>query len=264
MNRVMLDLGFIQIYWYSFFIFIALLVGGSLALKEAKRFHIEEEKMINMFFFLIPISIIGARFYYVLFNWEYYSQNIIEIFEIWEGGLAIHGGILAGLLFVMMYCLKYNISIGRMTDILVVSLIIGQAIGRWGNFFNGEAHGMATTAEALSKFIPFKFIVEGMNIGGIYYHPTFLYESIWCLIGFIVLLVIRRLRYIKIGQITGLYFIWYGIGRFFIESMRTDSLMLGNLKMAQLVSLGMIVIGILIIIIKGVGSKLEGQYNSLN
>ena len=158
MNRVLLDFGFIQIYWYSFLIFIALLIGGTLALREGKRWRIPEDKMINMFFFLIPISIIGARLYYVAFNWSYYSQNLLEILEIWEGGLAIHGGILFGLLFVMLYCLKHNISIGRMTDILVVSLIIGQAIGRWGNFFNGEAHGAITTAEALSKFIPFKFL----------------------------------------------------------------------------------------------------------
>ena len=264
MNRVLLDLGFIQIYWYSFLIFMALLIGGTLALREAKRWHIDDDKMINMFFYLIPISIIGARLYYVFFNWSYYSQNLLEILEIWEGGLAIHGGIIAGLLFVIFYCLKQNISIGRMTDILVVSLILGQAIGRWGNFFNGEAHGAVTTAEALSKFIPFKFIVEGMNINGVYYEPTFLYESIWCFIGFIVLLIVRRLRYTKIGQTTGAYFIWYGIGRLFIENMRTDSLMIGNMKMAQLVSIIMIIIGVIIILIKIRGSKLEGQYNAVS
>ena len=264
MNRVLFDFGFIQIYWYSVLIFVALLIGGTLALHEGKKWRISEDKMINMFFYLIPISIIGARLYYVAFNWSYYSQNLIEILEVWEGGLAIHGGILAGLLFVMLYCLKHNISIGRMTDILVVSLILGQAIGRWGNFFNGEAHGAVTTAEALSKFIPFKFIVEGMNINGVYYEPTFLYESIWCFIGFIVLLIVRRLRYTKIGQTTGAYFIWYGIGRLFIENMRTDSLMIGNMKMAQLVSIIMIIIGVIIILIKIRGSKLEGQYNAVS
>ena len=264
MNRVLFDFGFIQIYWYSVLIFVALLIGGTLALHEGKKWRISEDKMINMFFYLIPISIIGARLYYVAFNWSYYSQNLIEILEVWEGGLAIHGGILAGLLFVMLYCLKHNISIGRMTDILVVSLILGQAIGRWGNFFNSEAHGAVTTAEALSKFIPFKFIVEGMNINGVYYEPTFLYESIWCFIGFIVLLIVRRLRYTKIGQTTGAYFIWYGIGRLFIENMRTDSLMIGNMKMAQLVSIIMIIIGVIIILIKIRGSKLEGQYNAVS
>ena len=140
MNRVLLDLGFIQIYWYSLLIFIALLIGGTLAINEARRYRISEDKMINMFFFLIPIALIGARLYYVLFNWSYYRANIASIFAIWEGGLAIHGGMLAGLIFIIIYCLKYDISIARMTDILVVSLIIGQAIGRWGNFFNSEAY----------------------------------------------------------------------------------------------------------------------------
>ena len=261
MNRVLLDLGFIQIYWYSFFVFLALLVGGTLALREGKKWGISEDKMINMFFFLVPISLLGARIYYVLFNWSYYGNHLVEIFEVWEGGLAIHGGIIAGAIFVILYCLKNNIKIARMIDIMVVSLIIGQAIGRWGNFFNGEAHGPATTLEALQKFIPFKFIVEGMNIGGTYYVPTFLYESLWCFLGFIVLLIVRRLKYIKIGQITGTYLIWYGIGRFFIESLRTDSLMIGSLKMAQVVSIAMIALGILIIVIKSRGFQLEDRYN---
>lgn len=263
MNSILLDLGFIKIYWYSFFIFLALLIGGTLALKEAKKWFIPEDVMINMFFYLIPISLIGARLYYVLFNWSYYSQNLIEIFQIWQGGLAIHGGIIFGFIFIVLYTSHYNISFFRITDIMSVSLILGQAIGRWGNFFNQEAHGPATTAEFLHKIIPFDFIVEGMNIGGTYYHPTFLYESLWCIIGFIVLILVRKMRYIKLGQITGIYCVWYGVGRFFIESLRTDSLMLGTFKIAQLVSIAFIIIGILLIIIRGRGFKLDGQYNSL-
>src|SRR5574344_292673 len=261
MNSILFELGFIKIYWYSFLIFIALLIGGSMALKEGKKWGISEDFMINMFFFLIPVAILGARLYYVAFNWSYYSQNIVEIFEVWEGGLAIHGAIIAGLLFVAVYTSMNHVSFARMTDILVVSLILGQAIGRWGNFFNQEAHGPATTLEFLQKIIPFKFIIEGMNIGGTYYQPTFLYESIWCLIGFIVLLIIRRLKYIKIGQITGVYFIWYGVGRFFIESLRTDSLMFNNFKMAQIISIIMVILGIIIVVVKNRGFKLEGQYN---
>lgn len=261
MNNILVDLGFIKIYWYSIFIFLAFFVGGSLAIKEAKKSHIREEDMINFFFFLIPISIIGARLYYVLFNWSYYSQNVVEIFEIWQGGLAIHGGLLAGLIFLVLYCLKHDINITRMLDIMVVSIIIGQAIGRWGNFFNGEAHGIETTAEFLHKIIPFNFIVEGMNIGGIYYHPTFLYESLWCLIGFILLLIIRKMKYLKNGQLTGFYMIWYGVGRYFIEGLRTDSLMLGNFKMAQIISVAMAAIGLVIVIVKGRGFKLDNRYN---
>ncbi len=261
MNRVLLDLGFIQIYWYSFFIFVALLIGGTLAIKEARKWNISEEKMINMFFFLIPISLIGARLYYVLFNWSYYSKNMLEIFEVWQGGLAIHGGIIAGSIFVILYSYAHKISIARMSDILVVSLIIGQAIGRWGNFFNQEAYGAATTLEFLNKFIPVRFIVDGMNIGGVYYHPTFLYESLWCLIGFIVLLIIRRMKYTQMGQITGFYLIWYGVGRFLIEILRTDSLMIGPLKAAQIMSVIMIILGIIIIVMKARRFSLTDRYN---
>ena len=186
-------------------------------------------------------------------------QDFINIFKVWEGGLAIHGGILAGLIFVIFYTKKHKISTLRILDIIVVGLIIGQAIGRWGNFFNSEAHGMVTTLEHLQKlFIP-DFIIKGMNIGGIYYQPTFLYESTWCLIGFILLILIRKFNKLKVGQLTSIYMIWYGIGRFIIEGMRTDSLMLGNLRIAQIVSLLMITIGIIIFLKMSKGSLYNGD-----
>lgn len=261
MNPVLLDLGIIKIYWYSVMIFLGLLIGGWIILKEAKHFGISEDFIINLFFFAIPISILGARLYYVLFNWSYYSLYLSEILMIWEGGLAIHGGMLFGLLWIIFYTKKYKVNTIRILDMVVVGLIIGQAIGRWGNFFNSEAHGAITTLEHLQNLNLPQFIINGMNIGGIYYQPTFLYESIWCLIGFIVLLIVRRLKYIKIGQPTSIYLIWYGLGRFIIEGMRTDSLMLGNFKAAQVISIIMIIIGIIMFIIKGKGSKLENQYN---
>lgn len=259
MNAILLDLGVIKIYWYSAILFVAILIGGYLALREARKWKISEDFMINLFFFIIPIAIIGARLYFVAFHWDYYSEHLIEIIKIWEGGLAIHGGILFGFIWILIYSKKYKVNTKRLLDIVVVSLILGQAIGRWGNFFNGEAHGAQTTLEALS-FLP-KFIVEGMNINGIYYQPTFLYESIWCLIGFIILIIIRKLPYIKIGQLTSFYLVWYGIGRLIIEAFRTDSLMLGSLKMAQVVSVGMIIIGILSFILFNRGSKFDNRYN---
>ena len=263
MSPVLVDLGFIKIYWYSVFILLALFIGGSLIIKEGKKFKIPKNYSENLIFLGIIFAIIGARIYYVIFNWEYYSQNLLSIFKVWEGGLAIHGGVIAGLIFVIIYTKKYKVNTWRMLDIIAVGLIIGQAIGRWGNFFNGEAHGPATTLEFLkSLFLP-QFIIEGMNINGIYYHPTFLYESLWCIIGFVILLILRRTKYIKIGQITSLYFIWYGIGRFFIESLRTDSLMFFGFKAAQIVSIIYILIGIIIFIIKSRGSKLENQYNDM-
>jgi len=261
MNPVLIDLGIVKIYWYSVMILLGLLIGGTLILKEAKKFKIYEDYMINMFLYTIIFAILGARLYYVAFNWDYYSQDLISIIKIWEGGLAIHGGILAGLLFIIFYTKKYKVNTWRMLDMIAVGLIIGQSIGRWGNFFNGEAHGGATTLEFLTNLHLPQFIINGMNIHGTYYHPTFLYESLWCLIGFIVLILFRKRHYCKIGQTTGMYFIWYGIGRYFIESMRTDSLMFGNFRMAQIVSIIFVIVGIIILIIKSRGSKFDNLYN---
>lgn len=261
MNPILIDLGIIKIYWYSICMLIGFLVGGSIAIKEAKKWGISEDFMINLFFFLIPISIIGSRLYFVIFNWSYYSENPLKIFVTLEGGMAIHGGIILGLLWIIFYTKKYKINTLRLLDIIVVGLIIGQAIGRWGNFFNQEAYGSVTTLEFLkSIFVP-DFIINGMYISGNYYQPTFLYESLWCLIGFVILLLIRRRKYIKIGQTASIYLIWYGIGRFLIESLRTDSLMFNNFKMAQIVSVIMVISGLIMYILLNRGSRFDRLYN---
>lgn len=244
-----IDLGFISIHYYSLFIFLGIIIGGQLVIKEAKKFGFTEDFIVNLLFGAILIGIIGARLYFVLFNFDYYIANPLEIFAVWNGGLAIHGGIIFALIFIIVYLKTKNINILLALDCIVVGLIIGQAIGRWGNFFNGEAHGPATTLAHLQDMHLPEFIVNGMNIGGTYYIPTFFFESLWCLIGFIVLLIFRRLRKNKIGMLTSIYLVWYGIGRFFIEGLRTDSLMLFNLKAAQFVSLFMIISGIILFII---------------
>ena len=261
MNPVLLDLGFLEIRWYSVIILVAALLALNLVIKEGKLWRIPEPFINNLFFYIIIFGIIGARLYFVLFNLDYYSNNLSEIYKIWNGGLAIHGGIIAGLLVTIIYGKKYKVQLFRLTDMIVVGLIFAQAIGRWGNFFNGEAHGAITTLEHLQSLHIPQFIINGMHIDGVYYEPTFLYESLWCLIGFVILLIVRRLKYIKVGQITSLYLIWYGIGRFFIEGMRTDSLMLGDFKMAQIISIIMIVMGILIFILKKGKSRFENRYN---
>lgn len=261
MHAVLLDLGVIKIYWYSVFIFLGLLVGGYICLKEARKWKIPEEFMVNLFFFMIPLAIIGARLYFVAFHWDYYGSHLIDIIKIWEGGLAIHGGIIAGFLWTLLYSKKYQVNTWRLLDILVIGLIIGQAIGRWGNFANGEAYGPVVGRGFLKSLMLPNFIIEGMFINGAYHHPTFLYESIWCLIGFFVLLLIRKYKYLKLGQLTAIYMIIYGLGRFWIEGLRTDSLMLGNFKMAQLVSILLIVGGVGLFILKGKGSKFVNQYN---
>lgn len=260
MEKVALDLGPIQIYWYSIFIFIGMLVACFLIYKEAKKRGIDEDFLVNLIFNTIIIGIIGARLYYVLFNLSYYLVNPVEIFQIWNGGLAIHGGIIAGLLFIIYYCKKHEVNLWKILDIIVVGLIIAQAIGRWGNFFNSEAYGPITTAAHLKSLGIPQFIINGMYILGDYRQPTFFYESVWCLFGFLAMLIIRQYKYLKIGQLTSFYLIWYGIIRFIIEAMRTDSLMLGPLKMAQLVSLVFIVSGI-IIFIKSTKTNQKELYN---
>ena len=255
MDRVALDLGFIQIYWYSIFIFLGLLIACTVIYRESKKRGINEDTLINMTFTTVIAGIIGARLYYVLFNLSYYLQHPIEIFEIWNGGLAIHGAIIAGLITIFLFCKQMHISFMRMLDIIVVGLIIGQAIGRWGNFFNSEAYGAVTTLQALeSQGIP-KFIIDGMYILGEYRQPTFLYESIGCLFGFLAMLIIRGGKYLKRGNLTAFYLVWYGILRFLIEGLRTDSLMLGPIKMAQVVSAIFILIGIIIFLINIKKSK---------
>ena len=193
--------------------------------------------------------------YYVIFNFDYYINNPIDIIKVWEGGLAIHGGIIAGVIYLIYSTKKNNLNTLLITDICVPGLLIGQALGRWGNFFNREAHGPITTLEYLQNLHLPKFIINGMNIDGNYYIPTFFYESLWCLIGLIIVLLIRRVLKIKKGNITGFYLIWYGIGRFLIEQLRTDSLMLNTLKQAQIISIIMIIIGIIILIYSRKGEE---------
>ena len=222
----------------------------------------DTQKIIDLCFYLIILSIIGARIYYVIFEFDEYRNNLIDIFKIWNGGLAIHGGIITGIAFIYFYSKKNKLNILKITDIIAPALILGQAIGRWGNFFNSEAFGSVTTLSTLKCMHIPKFIIEGMyiNVNGTYnyYHPTFLYESLWCLLVFIILLIVRRNKKIKIGQITSIYFILYGIERFFFLSLRQDSLRLFNLKIAQIISVIMIILGIILWI---ASRKKEKYYN---
>ena len=244
MNSTLFDFGFIKIKWYSFFIFIGILVALFIIVKEYKKKNKSIDELTDLLFYGILIGILGARIYYVLFNLSYYLTNPIEILEVWNGGLAIHGGIIASLIFVFIYCKKKKMNFLLILDILVVGVIIAQSLGRWGNFFNGEAYGRIVSLSFLKGLHLPKFIINGMYIDGFYREPTFLYESVFSFIGFIILLLVRKIKSLRVGQLTGIYFLWYGIERFIIESFRSDSLMLGSLKQAQIISIISCIVGI--------------------
>lgn len=248
MNPIMFKIGGIGIRWYSVLILISFVIGYFLVLRRARKQGISGTYITDLSFYLIVACIIGARLYYCLFNIDYYKDNLIEVLKIWEGGLAIHGGIIAGLIVLIVYTKKYNIGFLRLTDIIAPALALGQAIGRWGNFFNGEAYGPATTMYELKRLHIPNFIIDGMYIDGTYHHPTFLYESLACLLIFIVIMIIRNNKLIKDGQVTGIYFIMYGLARFFIEPLRQDSLFLGTMKAAQLISVIMFIVGAILLI----------------
>lgn len=258
-----ISIGPIDIHIYSIMILIAVFVAYKIISFEGRKWNIPSDFILNLLILVLVFGIFGARFYYVIFNWDYYSQNTMEIFQVWKGGLAIHGGIIAGLIVTILYAWKYKVNILRLLDIMVLGLIIGQAIGRWGNFFNGEAYGPITTLETLQNYHVPDFIINGMFINGVYHVPTFLMESLWCILGFIILLIIKNRKYNKIGQVMSVYLIWYGTGRFFIEGLRTDSLMLFDFKIAQIISIIMIILGIIIYLIRNKGSKFENLYNDV-
>ncbi len=262
MNPYIIQIGNFAVRWYSVLILVGVAIGIILLEKEGKRFNINKDFLFNMAFWTIIFGILGARIYYVIFNFHLYQDDFLSVFKIWEGGLAIHGGIIAGIITIAIYCSRYKFRLIRILDLCAPSLLIAQAIGRWGNFFNGEAHGMATTLEHLQKLHIPSFIIKGMNIAGIYYEPTFLYESLLCIVGFIFIIFLRRLKYIKVGFPTAFYLMYYSICRFFIESMRTDSLMLGGFKVAQIISVILFITGIVIIINCSRKGKFEDLYNN--
>ena len=263
MNSIALELGPITIYWYSITMFLAILTATLLIVIESKKQKVNKDDLIDLIFYGIICGILGARIYYVLFNLDYYLQDPIEIIKIWHGGIAIHGAIIGGLIFLIFFSKKKKLNILKMMDIIAVGLIIAQAIGRWGNFFNQEAHGTATTLSFLKSLHLPNFIIEGMHINGVYYHPTFLYESIWCLLGFIILLIVRKNKKINIGQLSGIYLVWYGIERFFVEGLRTDSLMLASIKVAQVVSIIYIISGIVLFLLYIIKKDKKHKYHEL-
>lgn len=249
-DPVAISIGPIKIYWYGIIIALAMLIGISLATKEAQKLGLEEDTMVDMALWAIPIGFIGARLYYVLFKWDYYIQNPSEIIAIWNGGIAIYGGLIAGGLAVYWFARRKKMTLTLLLDILAPSVLLAQSIGRWGNFINQEAHGGAVSRQFLETLYLPEFIIEQMNINGTYYHPTFLYESLWSLLGFILLIILRNQKgLLRRGEVALSYVIWYSFGRFFIEGMRTDSLWIGDImRVSQMLSLVLFISAIILLV----------------
>jgi phosphatidylglycerol:prolipoprotein diacylglycerol transferase len=259
MSNIFISIGSINIYWYSVLILVAVIIGSYIVIKETPRRNISLTYMTDLIFYLIPVSIIGARTYYVVFNFKLYQNNLLDIFKIWEGGLAIYGAIIAAIIFIFYYSKKKGQNFIATLDVMVPSLILGQAIGRWGNFFNQEAYGKVTTLTHLKELHIPKFIINNMYINNIYYTPTFLYESLLCLIGFIILMLVRKKNRNKQGMQLALYFIIYGVSRFFIEGLREDSLYFLGFRISQIVSIILVVIGVLIVVNYYIQKKKIGE-----
>lgn len=246
MNPIAFTILGLELRWYGVLISTGVIIGLILAGYNSKKKDVNFEHITDTFLIAFPMAIIGARLYYVAFEFESYRGDILSMLNIREGGLAIHGGVIFGLLAAFLYSKKKKFDFLAMVDVVAPSLIFAQAIGRWGNFFNSEAHGGPVSYEFISKFP--QFIQRGMHIDGVYYHPTFLYESIWDLLVCLILIyILRRRKDEEKGIVIASYAILYSVGRFFIEGLRTDSLLIGGFRTAQLVSLAGIALGVIAI-----------------
>jgi phosphatidylglycerol:prolipoprotein diacylglycerol transferase len=225
----------LEVMWYGVLIAAAMIIASVIIYKRAPIHRIPSEKTLDFIIICIPAGIIGSRLYYVLFSWENYAGDLKKIINLREGGLAIHGGLIFGFIAAGILCYLWNIRPLNILDLAAPAVALGQAIGRWGNYFNQEAHGGPTD-------LPWGIMVNGEMV-----HPTFLYESIWCLLLFIVLIVVDNNRKFE-GQTFLLYGILYSLERFFVEALRTDSLMIVPLKQAQLLSAIVIIVFLIIYI----------------
>jgi phosphatidylglycerol---prolipoprotein diacylglyceryl transferase len=261
LDPIAFSLGPIQVHWYGVIIGSGLALALYLAIREGNRRGLPKDTFADLMLWAIPIAIISARIYYVIFEWDYYKHNLSAIPAIWNGGIAIHGALIGSVVTAYVFAKKRGISFWKLADIAAPSIILGQAIGRWGNFMNQEAHGGEVTRAFLENLHLPEFIINQMYINGTYYHPTFLYESIWNLAGFILLLLLRRVN-LRRGEMFLTYVIWYSIGRFFVEGMRTDSLMLGSLRMAQMISIALIIGALAILIYRRKARLSELRYQA--
>ena len=254
MDPVAFNIFGIEIMWYAVLIMSGVLLGLLVTKINTNRsdLNLSYDDFLDAFIYAFPLALIGARLYYVIFEWSNYKDNLMEIFNVRGGGLAIHGGLIGALLGVIIYKFvkrkptNYMLSLA---DAAAPGLILAQAVGRWGNFMNQEAHGGPVSQSFIERFPA--FIQKGMLINGQHYHPTFLYESIWnVLIGLLLIFLFWKRKKHHEGTILAWYMILYSAGRYFIESLRTDSLYVGNLRTAQVISIIMAALGALYLVYK--------------
>ena len=229
-DRIAFSILGIDVMWYGTLIGIGFILAIMISYYRASKFNIDPDFILTLTIWIIPCALIGARAYYVLFNWERYVGDFSAIINVRAGGLAVHGGLILCFIVGYMLCKYYKEKFLDVADLVAPVIALAQSIGRWGNFFNEEAHGYATD-------LPWAQIIDGVG-----YHPTFLYESIWCFILFIFLMWFSNNKRAFNGQIICLYGILYSVERFFVESFRTDSLMIGPLRQAQVISIVIIIV----------------------
>lgn len=249
-DPILIHYGHGGVHWYGIIIAVAVVLALLLCSRLYRGRGGDPEVLLDLLLWVLPLGIAGARLYYVIFSWADFRDNPWSIVEIWGGGLAIYGGIIAGIITAFIFCRIKGLSFLELADVCVPGVILGQCMGRWGNFVNGEAHGGATS-------LPWGMTVNG---GGPY-HPTFLYESLWSLIGLIILIILVK-KCLPRGVCFFTYAAWYGLGRFFIEGLRTDSLyVLPGVRVSQIVAAASVALGVTGIIITAVKSRRGNSTN---
>ena len=246
LDPIAFSIGSLNVRWYGILIASGIVLAYLLAQREATRLGLHEEFFADLLIWAVPIAILSARAYYVAMKWDIYSANPGAIIQIWNGGIAIHGALIGSFITAYIFSKKRGISFLRIADIAAPSILVGQIIGRWGNFMNQEAYGGPVSRSFLESLYLPNWVIEQMYIekDGTYVHPTFLYESMWNVVGLVVLLFARKFNWRR-GEMFFFYLVWYSIGRFYIEGLRTDSLyLIGDLRSAQVVSIIAIVVGL--------------------
>jgi phosphatidylglycerol---prolipoprotein diacylglyceryl transferase len=292
LEPIAFSLGPIDVHWYGIILGTAALIGLLLAVQEGKRFGLSPDFFMDMLLLGVPSAIIGARIYFVAFKWDEYKNNLLDVFKIWNGGIAIFGALIGAFICGYFYFRHKGYSFWRIADICAPGLIVGQLIGRWGNFVNQEAYGGPVEEGFLRNTLHLPdWIVNQMNVEGVFHHPTFLYESMWNVVGLILLLVLRRRPFLRAGELLMTYFIWYSVGRFFIEGLRTDSLAFhgaswvaslmnglwspmtvlfeqgylnpaeGNVRISQLISVALVIFAITVIIVRRQTGAAKAHYS---